>query len=286
MTQVVRNYLGSISAILGAGIVLIAIACAVAAPLLAHQNPYDLAQLDIVDSRLPPGSMGAAGYTYWLGTDDQGRDLLSAILYGLRISLTVALVSTLVALAIGTAAGLSAAYFGGTLDAALMRVVDLQLAFPGILIALVLLAVLGTGIDKVILAVIAVQWAYYARTVRSAALVERNKEYVLAAQTLRFSAPRIMGRHLLPNSAAALGVVVVVEMASAIALEATLSFLGVGLPITQPSLGLLIANGYSFMLTNEYWLSVYPGLVLLLLLVGINLIGERLRQLNDPRELA
>jgi peptide/nickel transport system permease protein len=162
----------------------------------------------------------------------------------------------------------------------------MQLAFPGLLIALVLLAVLGSGLDKVVLAIVAVQWAYYARTARSAALIERSKEYILAARNLRFSPLRIMLVHLLPNSFAALSVVMVVQMASAIALEATLSFLGVGLPITQPSLGLLIANGYSSMLSGEYWLSVYPGLVLLTVLVGINLVGERLRALNDPRGLS
>ena len=184
------------------------------------------------------------------------------------------------------AIGLSAAYFGGWVDSVLMRLADIQLAFPGILIALVLLAVLGTGLDKVIIAIIAVQWAYYARTARSIALVERSKEYVLAAHNLQFSAFRIMFAHLLPNCVAALSVVAVVNMAGAIGLEATLSFLGVGLPITQPSLGLLIANGYSSMLTGEYWLSFYPGLVLLFLLIAINLIGERLRQLNDPRGLS
>lgn len=271
---------------MGASIFAISVVAAICAPLISNQNPYDLAQLNILDSRLAPGSHGLEGYVYWLGTDEQGRDLVSAILYGFRISLTVAIVSTSIALGIGILAGLCAAYFGGWIDALIMRIVDLQLAFPSILVALILLAVLGTGLDKVIIAIVAVQWAYYARVVRSAALVEKAKEYFQAAQTLRFSALRIMFRHLLPNSAAALGVVVVVEMANAIALEATLSFLGVGLPITQPSLGLLIANGYAFMLTNEYWLSVYPGLALLVLLVSINLIGERLRQLNDPAEVA
>jgi peptide/nickel transport system permease protein len=234
---------------------------------------------------LPPGSTGAGGINHWLGTDDQGRDVYSAILYGLRISLGVAVVSTLIAFCLGTAAGLVAAHFGGWQDALLMRLADIQLAFPGLLIALLLLALLGSGLDKVVLAIVAVQWAYYARTARSAALIEREKEYVLAARNLRFSSLRIMLVHLLPNSLAALSVVVVVQLAGAIALEATLSFLGVGLPITQPSLGLLIANGYASMLSGEYWLSFYPGLILLLVLVGINLVGERLRALNDPRGL-
>jgi peptide/nickel transport system permease protein len=286
MKRYLAKYLRSPLATAGLGILALALACAVLAPFLAHQDPYNLAELAVADGRLPPGSRGVDGLLYWLGTDDQGRDVLSAILYGLRISLAVALIGTSTALAAGIAVGLSAAYFGGWVDSALMRLADIQLAFPGILIALVLLAVLGTGLDKVIIAIIAVQWAYYARTARSVALVERSKEYVLAARNLQFSAPRIMFTHLLPNCVGALSVVAVVNMAGAIALEATLSFLGVGLPITQPSLGMLIANGYSSMLTGEYWLSFYPGLVLLLLLIGINLIGERLRQLNDPRGVA
>ncbi len=204
----------------------------------------------------------------------------------MRISLAVALISTAIAFVLGTAIGLSAAYSGGWLDLTFMRLADIQLAFPGVLVALVLLAVLGTGLDKVVVAIVAVQWAYYARTARSAALIECNKEYIQAAQNLRFAASRIVFYHLLPNSLSALSVVVVVQLAGAIALEATLSFLGIGLPITQPSLGLLIANGYSSMLSGEYWLSFFPGFVLLILLVGINLVGERLRELNDPRGIA
>jgi peptide/nickel transport system permease protein len=285
MRRYLARFVRSPLATVGLGIVALALMSALLAPLLAHQNPYNLAELAVADGRLPPGSRGLEGLSYWLGTDDQGRDVFSAILYGLRISLSVALISTSVALAVGVAIGLSAAFFGSWVDTILMRLADIQLAFPGILIALVLLAVLGTGLDKVIIAIIAVQWAYYARTARSVGLVERSKEYVLAAHNLQFSPFRIMFVHLLPNCVAALSVVAVVNMAGAIALEATLSFLGVGLPITQPSLGLLIANGYSSMLTGEYWLSFYPGLVLLFLLIGINLIGERLRQLNDPRGL-
>jgi peptide/nickel transport system permease protein len=284
--RLLAKFLKSPGAAIGLAIVLAALTCALLASQLAVQNPFDLAALSIADSQLPPGSTGADGISHWLGTDDQGRDVLSAILYGLRISLGVAGVATLIAFCLGTAVGLIAAHFGGWQDALLMRLADIQLAFPGLLIALVLLALFGSGLDKVVLAIVAVQWAYYARTARSAALVEREKEYIFAAHSLRFSSWRIMLVHLLPNSVAALSVVAVVQLAGAIALEATLSFLGVGLPITQPSLGLLIANGYSAMLSGEYWLSFYPGLVLLLVLVGINLVGERLRALNDPRGLA
>lgn len=282
MLAYLKRFLALPTAALGlVALVLLALA-AIFAPQLANQNPYDLATIDILSSRLPPGTASVDGYIHWLGTDDQGRDLLSAVLYGLRVSLTVALVATSIALVIGVVAALFASYFGGKVDAILMRLVDLQLAFPSILTALVLVALLGTGLDKVIIAITLSQWAYFARTLRSAAMVERTKEYIDAARTLKFSSSRIMFRHLLPNSVAPLAVVIVVEIASAISLEATLSFLGVGLPITEPSLGLLSSNGYSYMLAQQYWLSVYPGLVLLLLLLSVNLIGERMRQMNNP----
>jgi len=256
---------------------------AICAPLVSPQNPYDLAQLDIMDSKLAPGEKSASGATYLLGTDDQGRDMLSAILYGLRISLGVGIMSTLAALAIGLAIGLIAAYAGGWLDALIMRVVDLQLSFPSILIALVLLAVLGQGVDKIIVALITVQWAYYARTVRGNALVEKRKEYVDAAVCLAYSAPRVLFRHILPNCLPPLIVVATVQVAHAIALEATLSFLGLGMPITSPSLGLLISNGFTHLLSGKYWISFFPGIALLVTIVGINLVGDQLRDVLNPR---
>jgi peptide/nickel transport system permease protein len=256
---------------------------AVAAPWIAPQNPYDLAQLDVLDSQLAPGSQSPAGHTYWLGTDDQGRDMLSAILYGLRISLAVGGASTVAALALGIVLGLAAAYFGGWLDTVIMRVADIQLSFPAILIALVLLAALGQGIGKIIVALVTVQWAYYARTVRSAALVERQKEYVEAARALALSQPRIVLRHLLPNCLPPLIVVATVQVAHAISLEATLSFLGLGLPITEPSLGLLIANGFQYLLSGKYWISFYPGVALLLTIMAINLVADQLRDILNPR---
>ena len=268
-----------------AGLVLLALVllAAVLAPLASPQNPYDLAQLDVLDSRLPPGSKSASGMTYWLGTDDQGRDMLSGILYGLRISIGVGVASTLGALAIGLALGLAAGYVGGRTDTLIMRLADLQLSFPSILIALVLLALLGPGLDKIIVALVAVQWAYYARTVRSSALVERRKEYIEAAAGLALSHARIVFRHLLPNCLPPLIVVAAVQLASAIALEATLSFLGLGLPITEPSLGLLIANGFNYLLSGKYWISVFPGVALLLAIVSINLVADQLRDVLNPR---
>jgi peptide/nickel transport system permease protein len=253
------------------------------APFFAPQNPYDLANLNLLDGRLPPRSASMDGHMYWLGTDDQGRDMLSAMLYGLRISLLVGLCAVALATAIGSAVGLLAAYTGGRMDAMLMRLVDFVLGFPSILVALVLLAVLGRGVDKVILALVLVQWAHYARIMRGRALQERRKEYVEAAMNLGFPAWRIMLFHLLPNCLGPVMVFATVQIASAIALEATLSFLGVGVPITEPSLGLLIANGFQYLLSGDYWISLFPGLALLFLILTINILGDRLRESLDPR---
>ncbi len=281
--RLVRGFFADRLAVLGL-IVFVAIAVlAFASPWIMPQNPYDLRSLDILDGGLPPGETSFSGMTYWLGTDPQGRDMLSAIFYGLRISLIVAFVSLFFAITIGVAAGTAAAYFGGKLESAIMRVVDLQLSFPSILIALILLALFGRGIGMVIVALVIVQWAYYARTVRSSALVETRKDYIQAARCLALSHRRIMFRHLLPNCVPPLIVVATVQIANAIALEATLSFLGVGVPVTQPSLGLLIANGYDYLLSGRYWVSVFPGIALLTTIVAINLMGDRLRDVLNPR---
>jgi peptide/nickel transport system permease protein len=283
LQRVVSDFLANPVAIFGLGLLALVVLAAVFAPLISPQNPYDLAQLDVMDSRLPPGSPAPNGGTFWLGTDDQGRDMLSAIFYGLRISLAVGVISTVCALIIGLFMGLTAAYFGGRFETLVMRIVDIQLSFPAILIALILIAVLGQGTGKVITALVTVQWAYYARTVRSAALVEKRREYMEAARCLALSPSRIVFRHLLPNCLPPMIVVATVQVAAAIALEATLSFLGLGLPITEPSLGLLIANGYQYLLSGKYWISFFPGLALLLTIVSINLVADQLRDVLNPR---
>jgi peptide/nickel transport system permease protein len=268
----------------GAAILLgILVALAVLAPFIAPQNPHDLAALNVMDNRLPPGAESMMGATYWLGTDAQGRDMLSAILYGLRTSLMVGLLATLGALAIGVMAGLVAAQFGGAVDAIIMRIVDFMLGFPSILVALVLLASIGRGVDKVILAIVLVQWAQYARLMRAAAMVERRKEYIEAAVNFGLPTRHIMLMHLLPNAIGSVLVVASISIAGAITLEATLSFLGVGVPITQPSLGLLIANGFEFLLSGEYWIAVFPGIALVLLIMSLNLVGDRLRRSLNVR---
>ena len=282
--RIVADFAASRIALAGLALIAVILATALFAPLISPQNPYDLAQLDVMDSRLPPGAQAADGkFTYWLGTDDQGRDMLSAIFYGLRISIGVGVASTLCALAIGTTLGLLAAFFGGRVDSLIMRIADIQLSFPAILIALILLAVLGQGVDKIIVALVAVQWAYYARTVRSSALVERRKEYIDAAACLALPTRRIVFRHLLPNCLPPLIVVATVQVAAAITLEATLSFLGLGLPITEPSLGLLISNGFTYLLSGKYWISFFPGIALLVTIVSINLVGDQLRDVLNPR---
>jgi peptide/nickel transport system permease protein len=277
------TFFRSPGAVIGLVVLAAAIVLAGAAPLIAPQNPYDLTQLDIMDNMLPPGASLATGITAWLGTDDQGRDMLSAMLFGLRISLTVGAASVLIACTIGASVGVLAAYAGGRIETVLMRIVDLQLSFPAILVALVLLAVVGKGVDKVVLALVIVEWAYYARTVRGSALVEKRREYIEAARCLALPKSRIVFRHLLPNCLPPLIVVATVAVARAIALESTLSFLGVGVPVTEPSLGMLIATGYDYLLSGSYWVSTFPGIALVIVIVAVNLVGDRLRDVLNPR---
>jgi peptide/nickel transport system permease protein len=275
--------LGSIKATIALITCVILICSAIFAPLIAPQNPYDLMQIDIFDAKLAPMAEGFNGMLYVLGTDTQGRDMFSAMLYGLRTSLGVGLTAGLLALVVGASLGLVAAYAGGRIDAFIMRLVDLMLGFPTILIALLILAVLGQGTWKVIFALVLVQWAYFARAARGAALVEVNKDYVEAARCLGLSKTRILFGQLLPNCMPPLIVIGTIQIAQAIATEATLSFLGIGLPITEPSLGLLISNGYQVLLAGLYWISVYPGLLLLTLVFSINIVGDRLREVLNPR---
>ena len=278
-----QQFTASRSAVVGLVMLMALCVAAALAPWLTPQDPYDLAALHLEDSRLPPGSLSEAGIRYWLGTDLMGRDVLSAIFHGLRMSLLVGLASGIIAFVVGTAIGLFSAYKGGKIDSFLMRVVDLQLSFPSILVALILLSVLGKGVDKIVLALVVVQWAMFARIARATALTEAGKAYTEAARTLRLSTARILFRHLLPNCLPALTVVAAVQVASAISLEATLSFLGIGIPVTEPSLGLLIANGFQFLLSGDYWISVFPGVALVMLVGSLNLVADQFRVMFNPR---
>lgn len=284
LTRFLQGFFSSRIATAGFILLLLILLAAIFAPWVAPQNPYDLEHLDVMDSRLEPGKVSLDGtLTFLLGSDDQGRDMLSAILYGLRISVMVGVTSTVIAMAIGLSLGLIAGYAGGRIEALIMRVADIQLAFPPILVALILLALTGRGVDKIIIALVTVQWAYYARTTRSTALVERKKEYIEAARLLGLSPLRIMFRHLLPNCLPPLIVIAALQVASAISLEATLSFLGLGLPVTEPSLGLLISNGFQYLLSGKYWISFFPGVALLATVVAINLVADQLRDVLNPR---
>jgi peptide/nickel transport system permease protein len=281
--KAIAEYCESRVAVVAFFVALLIILSAILASQLSPQNPYDLSKLDILDGTLKPMSKSFSGSVYLLGTDEQGRDMLSAILYGLRISLSVGVASTAIAFAFGASLGLVAAYRGGRFETILMRVVDLQLSFPALLIALILLVVLGQGVGKITLALVIVNWAYFARAARGASLAERNKDYIEAARALRLSDARIIFRHLLPNVMPSLIVIATTMVARAISTEATLSFLGIGLPITEPSLGLLISNGYRYLLSGKYWISFFPGIALVVAIIAINLMGDRLRDVLNPR---
>ena len=288
-----REFAESRTAVIALVVVVLLIGVALFAPLIVPQNPYDLTQLSIMDNKLPPLSRGLDGMLYLLGTDDQGRDMLSAILYGLRLSLYVSVVATAIALALGTVAGIVAAYFGGRIDALLMRLVDIQLSFPAILIALLVFGVARgliapqnheqAAIIVLIIAIGLSNWASYARTVRGSTLVEKNKDYVMSARVMGRSAFAIMSRHVLPNVTGPVLVIATINLALAIIAESTLSFLGVGVPPTQPSLGTLIRVGQQFLFSGEWWILFYPALDLVLLALSINLLGDWLRDALNPK---
>ena len=256
---------------------------ALIAPLITPQDPYDLSKLVLMDARRPPGHVGSNGFTHWLGTDAQGRDLYSAILYGLRISLQVGLMAGAIAFMLGASLGTVAGFAGGRTETLIMRIIDLQLSFPAILLALVLAALLGQGKWPLIAALVTAQYAYFARTAHGAATAERSKDYVEAALSTPLSAARVAFRHVLPNCMPPLIVVATVQVANSIALEATLSFLGLGMRVSEPSLGMLIANGFQYMLSGRYWISIYPGIALIVLIVAINLVGDQIRDQLNPR---
>lgn len=264
-------------------VIVTALGLAFLAPLIAPQNPYDQSALDLFDARLPPGEVGSGGYTHILGTDSAGRDLFSAILYGLRVSFLIGLMAGAVAFCFGGTIGLLAAYYGGRTEAIIMRIVDLQLSLPAILLALVLVALLGQGLMQLVAALVTAQYAYFARTTHGAASAERRKDYIEAAMSTPLPAYRVLFKHLLPNALPPLIVVATVQVANAIALEATLSFLGLGLPLTTPSLGSLISNGFQYLLSGRYWISIYPGIALMVVVVAINLVGDQVRTILNPR---
>ena len=267
---------------------------AVLAPLIAPHKPFDLASLSLNDSLLPPAWVEGGRASYLLGTDDQGRDVLSTIMYGSRISLIVGLASVVFAMALGVGLGLMSGYVGGRLDAFIMRVADVQLSFPAILIALLIDGVARAALPRdahsdtlAVLVLIGsiglANWVQYARTVRGSTLVEKNKEYVQAARVIGVPPWKIMRRHVLPNVLGPVLVIGTINIATAIITEATLSFLGVGVPPTSPSLGTMINNGNNFLYSGEWWLVVFPGVALVLLCMSVNLLGDWLRDALNPK---
>lgn len=272
---------------------VILVALAFGAPFIAPQNPFDLASIDISDASLPPAWMADGNPRYLLGTDDQGRDLLSAMLYGMRLSFTIGLVSVALSIVLGVGLGLLSGFAGGWIDAFIMRICDVMLSFPAILVALLIDGILRAALPPdvhdslayavLIFAITLSGWVQYARTVRGLTLVEKEKEYVLAARVIGSGRSSIMLRHILPNVLGPVFVLGTVHIATAIMTEATLSFLGVGVPPTNPSLGTLIRIGNDYLFSGEWWATIFPGLVLVALVLAVNLLGDWLRDALNPR---
>jgi peptide/nickel transport system permease protein len=292
-SDVAYSFRRSPVAIASAAVALLLIVTALFADWVAPHNPFDLATLSLSDASLPPSWREGGNAAFWLGTDDQGRDIYSGILYGMRISLLIGVVSVLLAMFIGVGLGLLSGYVGGRLDAFLMRTADVQLSFPAILIALLIDGIARAAVPKevhdvlafpVLVGAIALAgWPQYARTVRGSTLVEKNKEYVQAAHVIGVPPPVIMLRHVLPNVIGPVLVLATVHVATAIITEATLSFLGVGVPPTTPSLGTMIRIGNEFLLSGEWWITLFPGAALVALVLSVNLLGDWLRDALNPR---
>jgi len=278
---------------LSAVVALTCILGALFAPWIAPHNPFDLASLNLLDAFKPPVWIEEGDTDYLLGTDDQGRDVLSAIMYGARVSLLVGLSATLFATTLGVTLGLLAGYLGGKLDALLMRICDVQLTFPSILVALLIDGVVRAALprevhDKIALFVVIFaigisEWPKFARTVRGSTMVERNKEYVQAARVIGVTPPRIMLSHVFPNVLGPVLVIATLNLGLAILSEATLSFLGVGVPATQPSLGTLIRIGNDFLFSGEWWITIFPGVTLIAMALSVNLLGDWLRDALNPK---
>jgi peptide/nickel transport system permease protein len=287
-----HSFRHSPTAIVASAIAVVCVVCAVFAHWVAPHNPFDLATLDLIDARLPPVWIDGGSAKYLLGTDDQGRDILSALMYGSRISLLVGLASVALSVLIGVGLGLLAGFAGGAVDSFIMRVCDVMLSFPSILIAL-LIDGLGRALfpnaheslafSVLVFAIALTGWVQYARTVRGSTMVERNKEYVQAARVIGVAPSRVMFCHVLPNVLGPVLVLATIQIAGAIITEATLSFLGVGVPPTSPSLGTLIRIGQDFLFSGEWWITVFPGLMLVLIALSVNLLGDWLRDALNPR---
>ncbi|MBM7037595.1 ABC transporter permease [Vibrio ulleungensis] len=292
-SDIVYYFLRDKVAMFSAAIFACFLVLALFAPILSPTDPYDLSSIDIMDSELPPSWMEYGEERFWLGTDEQGRDIFSTILYGSRLSLTIGFLAVGLQLILGIIIGLSAGYFGGRIDSFLMRFADIQLSFSTMMVAIIVSAIFKASFGSefysqyaVIMLVVIIgiaEWPQYARTVRASVLAEKKKEYVEAARVMGFKAPRIMFRHILPNCLSPILVISTVQIANAIMSEAALSFLGLGLPVEQPSLGALISTGFKYIFSGAWWITVFPGVVLILLVLVINLLGDWLRDVFNPK---
>lgn len=289
---VVYSFFTTPAAWFSAAVLVVLVAAALLAPWLSSVNPFDLGSLDVTDAHLPPAWTEEGDARFWLGTDDQGRDLLSAILYGLRLSLSISLVSVALSIVIGVGLGVTAGFAGGWIDTVLMRVCDVMLSFPAILVALLADGILrsafpGAAHESVayfvlIFAITLSGWVPYARTVRGLTLVEKGKEFVMAAELIGEKKLTVMRRHILPNVLGPVFVLAAVNVATAVMTEATLSFLGVGVPPTTPSLGTLIRIGNDYLFSGEWWICIFPGIVLIAVVLAVNLLGDWLRDAVNP----
>lgn len=290
--DVVYSFVTTPAAWFSAAVLVVLLAAALLAPWLSSVNPFDLGSLDVTDAHLPPAWTEEGDARFWLGTDDQGRDLLSAILYGLRLSLSISLVSVALSIVIGVGLGVTAGFAGGWIDTVLMRVCDVMLSFPAILVALLADGILrsafpGAAHESVayfvlIFAITLSGWVPYARTVRGLTLVEKGKEFVMAAELIGEKKLTVMRRHILPNVLGPVFVLAAVNVATAVMTEATLSFLGVGVPPTTPSLGTLIRIGNDYLFSGEWWICIFPGIVLIAVVLAVNLLGDWLRDAVNP----
>ncbi len=290
--DVVYSFVTTPAAWFSAAVLVVLVAAALLAPWLSSVNPFDLGSLDVTDAHLPPAWTEEGDARFWLGTDDQGRDLLSAILYGLRLSLSISLVSVALSIVIGVGLGVTAGFAGGWIDTVLMRVCDVMLSFPAILVALLVDGILrsafpGAAHESVayfvlIFAITLSGWVPYARTVRGLTLVEKGKEFVMAAELIGEKKLTVMRRHILPNVLGPVFVLAAVNVATAVMTEATLSFLGVGVPPTTPSLGTLIRIGNDYLFSGEWWICIFPGIVLIAVVLAVNLLGDWLRDAVNP----
>lgn len=282
-SEFLYHYFRSASAIIGTVIVVVAVFLALFGPLLTTQNPYDVASLDLANAYLPPAWQDGGSAQFPLGTDSQGRDMLSTLIYGSRISVFIGVVGMVLSCLLGTTLGLVSGFFGGKIDAFIMRIADIMLSFPSMLVALFIMSIAGRGVDKLLIVFTVLGSVSYIRTVRAEVLTVRGMEYVDAARVIGIPNTRIILRHVLPNVMTTIIVISTMRVGGLILSEATLSFLGVGVPVTQPSLGLLVKNGFDVLFSGYWWIAILPGIYIMLIVYGINLLGDFLRDELNPR---